>query len=373
MLAAMRTSLTLVVGAVCLLAGASSARADQIAVPQISKDAPLAGLPAVSNDGAAFARPVRVQPKGCAGVQSFVELGTVGARGAEPVSKLLVVADECSNVPDATIAKNLATVNDTLRKGYRSTGAIAGSAAPVELTAGTRKLAITAAGGTKVKVAIVGSAADQWTVSLDGALLEVRGAYEGTGPTGKPYVSVLVASAAKDTGAKGRERWLDFWPLGSSVETDGPVDVAARFVDALIARDRDALGAAISAPFWKVGLVPGGSLAKSCKKANAAKKAAAVPTVTRCLAGAAGEPAPGDLYQRFGKVTERLAEIDMDEFPDELRRHKRKVARLVKGEHKLVRWHVNEDGVYGFLILVLDPDTNYQTVNAVLEAITYEK
>lgn len=351
--------------ALALVASAGTARAEDLS---ITKDSPLAGLPAVSSDGAWFARPVRVQPGGCASQQSYVEIGQVAEAGRETKGTLYLVRDACGT---AAVDKNIEQVNAALRgKGFRSTGTLQVKSVPAEIETGAGTVKVASSGKNKVSVAVVGSQTDRWSVTLDGALIEVRGWYAGKNGRGAPYIALLVAAAASDTGAKGRERWVDFWPIGKRPtvgEGDTPVDVATRFVEALRKQDTTALLATLSAPFWKVGLTPvSGDAGRRCKRRQSTRSDSGLRAIASCMSSA------GLLYGKF-TTADAIAEIDMSEFPDELRKHRRKVARLVKGEHKLVRFHVNENGYYIHLVLVLDPDTNYQTVDAVLESIDVEE
>jgi hypothetical protein len=65
--------------------------------------------------------------------------------------------------------------------------------------------------------------------------------------------------------------------------------------------------------------------------------------------------------------------MDFSELPTELRKHKKKVKKLVREGGKLVRYHVNDGGYYVFVIFALDPDTDYQTANAILESVDLDE
>jgi len=357
----------LVLGALVLSAG--TAWAD---VPQISADAPASGLPAVSKDGKSYARPVRVQPKDCKGRQTFVEVGTVGTADAAGKSELILVGDDCGKTGSA-VATNIDTVNQTLRDGaYRSLGTLEEKPLPAQVSTGVGTITVDTGSGNKCSVAIEGSQADRWSVVLDGHVTEVRGWYDAKNSHKDAYISVLVAVTAKDTGSAGRERWVDFWPVAAPGSDDvapgSPAEVGVAFVKALAGRDAAGVEELISTPFWKVGLTPvSGALKKSCKHADKAKREREAAKVARCIAAGASS-----FYGKYD-AGDAVAEVDMDEFPDELRKYKKKVAKLVRNGDKLVRYHINQDGLFVFLVLVLDVDTNYATASAVLEHIDVEQ
>lgn len=329
--------------------------------PQISATAPVSGLPALSKDGSTFARPVKVQPKGCTGVQSYVELGTVGGKG-----ELLIVDDPCGKSGSKT-STNIDTVNKKLTDGgFKSTGKLESRALPAQLDTDAGTVTVDTGSGNSCSVAIAGSQADKWNVKLDGHVIETRGWY-----TAKGTISVLVAVTAKDTGDLGRERWVDFQPVEDSAgapELGSPVEVGLSFVKALAARDANGIEELLSFPFWKVGLKPvTGALKKKCKKLDKARKQSQLVAASKCMAAGASQ-----LYAQYVSA-DAVAEIDMSEFPDELKKYRKKVASLVKHEGKLVRFHINQDGIYVFLVLVLDPETNYGTAMAVLESIDVDE
>ncbi len=355
--------LVIALAAVALAAGTASA---DDASPQITGDAPVAGLPALSKDGGWFARPVRVQPSGCKGVQTYVEVGTVGGPSRDAKGELLLVRDECGT-GEAIAAKNVGKVNETLRgKAFRSVGTTETRALPATIDVPEGKVTIDATGKNHCVVSVDDSAADRWTVTLDGPVIEVRGWYSGKNGSGARYVSVLVATAAKDTDGRGRERWVDVWPLGSSgtAAGDSPVEIATSWMNALEKGSTDGLRAASSTPFWKVGLTPTtGGQKKACRSKHKAKNDKQLDGVVRCIATVASR------YARFaGTDADAVAEMELAELPDELRKHRRAVAKLVKQGHKLVRYHINADGFFVSVVLILDPDTDFQTVNAVLES-----
>lgn len=356
----------LLIALVLLGVAAGTAAADDSS-PQISADAPIAGLPAVSKDGGWFARPVRVQPSGCKGIQTYVEVGTIGGPSTEHKGDLLLVRDECAT-GDAIAAKNITKVNDTLRgKIFRSVGTTETRALPTTVEVPEGKVTVDATGKNHCIVSVDDSAADRWTVTLDGPVTEVRGWYSGKNSSGAGYISVLVATKAKDTEGRGRERWVDFWPIGtrSPGTGDSPVEIATAWIKALKKGSTDGLMATSSTPFWKVGLTPTGSQRKSCKSKQKAKNEDQLEGVVRCIAVA------GQLYSGLADA-DAVAEMELAELPDELRKHKRAVTKLVKQGHKLVRYHVNADGYFVYVILVLDPDTDFQTVNAALESFDRE-
>lgn len=325
--------------------------------PQISASAPVSGLPAISKDGGTFARPVKVQPKGCTGVQSFVELGSIGGKG-----DLLLVDDPCGK-GGSKAAANIDTVNKKLSAGaFKSTGKLESRSLPAQIDTDAGTVTVDTGSGNSCSVAIEGSKADKWNVKLDGHIFETRGWY-----TAKGTISVLVAVTAKDTGDLGREQWVDFQPVdqgGAAPELGTPVEVAYSFVQALAARDANGIEELLSFPFWKVGLKPSsGASTKKCKRLDKARKQSQLVAVSKCIAAGAST-----LYGKYASP-DAVAEIDMSEFPDELRKYKKKVAKLLKHEGKLVRFHINQDGIYVFLVLVLDPETNYGTAMVVLESI----
>lgn len=344
---------------VCALGG--TAAADDL---QISAAAPTQGLPAVSQDGSWFARPVRAQTAACQAGQTFVEVGAISPRG-DGKSELLIVHDGCDGKATAKLVeKNLASVNKTLREGkFRPVGKATTRPLPAELEIDGRKVSVSAGSGANLTVAT--GKTDRWTVTLEGAPLEVRGWYGGK-VGGKPYVAIAVAAKGKDTGARGRERWLELWPLesGGKIAAGSPVEVAQRWLDAMRTKDVKALGELIEPPFWKVGLTPVGD--RACKRKHKVTRPKQTAAVAECVANATSQ-----LYLRFSGA-EHLAEIELAELPDELERHRKKVAAMVKKGAKLVRYHVNDDGFYVFLILVTDPDTDHQMVNAALEYIEVE-
>ena len=106
-------------------------------------------------------------------------------------------------------------------------------------------------------------------------------------------------------------------------------------------------------------------LAKKCKRKDSAKKEAQLDAIARCMAGAS------TIYKNLADA-DAIAEMDLAELPREFRKHKRKVAKLVKRGAKLVRYHVNDGNYYIFVIFVLDPETDYQTANVVLESVEFE-
>lgn len=337
---------------------------------QVSADSPLAGLPAISKDKAWFARPVRVHPTGCTGVQSYVELGAVGSPDVESKGQLFLVRDECDTGGKSQVTKNLEAVNDSMRgKGFTSVGTVETRALPAEIETGEGTVKVGAVGKNQCSVSIDGSAADSWTVKLDGRVTEVRGWYAAKNGAGIGYVSVMIATAGKDTGGRGRERWVDFWPVASRYPqtSDTPVDVATRFMAALKKQDTSGIAATISAPFWKVGLSPvSGKLARKCKRKDKAKNEDQLDAVARCIG------ASGQVYKNLADK-DAIAEMELGELPDELRKHKKKLAGLVRDGAKLVRYHVNDGSYYIFVIFALDPDTDYQTASAVLESVDLDE
>jgi hypothetical protein len=337
---------------------------------QISADAPIAGLPAISKDGGWFARQVRVQPTGCKGVQTFVEIGSVGSPDLEAKGSLLLVRDDCDSGGASQIEKNVAKVNDTMRdKGFASVGKVDARSLPTTLDTGEGKLEVSSSGSKSFTVAIAGSKVDRWTIQLQGTPIEVRAWYGARNKSGTGYVAVLIASEASDTGERGRERWVDLWPVGARFPQgdDSPVDVVARFVAALKKQDTTGVAQGLSAPFWKVGLAPvSGKDARRCKKKHTAKRERDLGTIARCIVAA------GELYRKLADA-DAIAEMDLSELPAELRKHKKKVKKLVRDGAKLVRYHVNDDGYYVFLIFVLDPDTDFQTANAILESVDVDQ
>lgn len=349
-----------------VLALAGTAAAGEL---QLSADAPLSGLPAISKDGTWYARPVKVQPAGCKGVQSYVELGAVGAPDNETRGTLYLVKDACGGSGASQIEDNLKTVNASLRgKAFDSVGALEARSLPTSIDTAEGTVQVGAVGKASCSVSFDGSSADKWTVKLDGPVSEVRGWYAARNAKGAGYVAVLIATSAKDTGARGRERWVDFWPVASrSPKTgDTPVDVATRFMTALKKQDTSGVAALMSAPFWKVGLAPvSGKLARTCKRKHKARNEDQLDAVARCMVGA------GQLYRKLSD-RDAIAEMDLSELPDELRRHRRKVARLVDDGAKLVRYHVNDGTYYVFVIFALDPATDFQTASAVLESVDVE-
>ncbi len=346
-----------------VLVSASTAAAGDL---QISADAPLAGLPAVSKDGGWYARPIRVQPAGCSGEQLLVQLGTIGGPREDGKSELLVVKDECAK-GQAAAEKNIGSINDTLKSGkFKSVGKEEVLAIPTDIETPQGTVKVAASGKSKCVVSIGGSSTDRWTVTVDGHVSEVRGWYSGKNADGAGYVSVRVAVTSSDTGSRGREQWIDFWPEGGASAGDGsPVDVGTRFMSALKKQDATGLAAMMSTPFWKVGLTPTGKKAKKCKSKNKAKNDAQLRQVAVCMIGSA------PMYKGFDDA-DAIAEIDMREFPAELKKHRKKVQKLFRDGHRLVRYHVNDQGFYVFVILVLDPDTDFQTVSAVLESVDVE-
>ena len=73
---------------------------------QISASQPTAGLPAISTDGKSFVRPVKVQPTGCTGIQTFVEVGTIGGPTTDAMDLLtpLVAWVERGEAPASIVA-----------------------------------------------------------------------------------------------------------------------------------------------------------------------------------------------------------------------------------------------------------------------------
>jgi hypothetical protein len=337
--------------------------------PQISSSSPTNGLPAISSDGKSFVRPVRVQPSGCSGTQTFAEIGTIGGPSTETKSELLVVRDECGKGASQA-DKNIEKVNKLLgEKSYKSVGTVQTLALPasIELPGGTFK--VDATGGLTCAVGVEGSSTDRWSVTLDGEITEVRGWYTGKNASGAGYVAIEVSTDCDDTGKRGRERWIDFWPAGTTATSDGsaPIDVAASWLAALKAKDAKALASVSSTPFWKAGFTPvSGKQAKKCKKQQKAKNEKQLKGVAACMALA------GNLYTRFSGDQNYLSEIDMSEFPVELKKHKKKIAKLIKANHKMVRYFLNDQGYYINLVFILDPDTDYQTVVVVLESVELE-
>jgi hypothetical protein len=342
------------------------ARADTL---KISADTPTAGLPALSRDGTRYARPVIVQPSGCTGTQTFVEVGTVGSDTVDSRGTLYLVRDQCSKTADAKAAGNLDTVNKALADdGYHTVGTMQSRAVPsdIDTPSGTVHVGTS---GNACTVAMSGSQADHWQVMLDGPVTEVHGWYTGKNAAGASYVSVLVTVKAKDTGDKGRERWLDFWPVEQPTEAGPgtPAQVGARWIEALKAHDVKDLSELISPPFWKVGFHPiSGALKKSCKHKDTAKRPSDIATVARCIASGSS-----DIYGKY-PVGDNVSETDMTEFPDELRKYKKKVTKMVHQGYKLVQYKINEDGVLVYVELLLDPDTDFQLVGAALESINVD-
>ena len=321
-------------------------------------DSVLDSLPAVSKDGSQFARPVHVQPKGCSGMQSFVELGTVGTPGKPGKSELLLVADECNG--NAKTSANVDKVAKAIGSFVRVDAQMSTQGVPTTVQTATLTLDV-AASGDSVKIGVHGSQTDQWTVGLEGKVIEVHGAYEGKNAAGDAYVAVLVAVSASDTGKAGRERWVDLWPVGGGDAGDGtPADTGLAFVKALGSGDTEAIQEMLAAPFWKVGLK---GTSKKCKRKDSARKARDLGKIAACMT-----EAPSEAYAKYG-TADNVAETDMAEFPDELKKYKKKVARLVKKGAKLVQFKVNQDGYYVLLEMVLLPDEGYRTAAAVLELV----
>jgi hypothetical protein len=344
-------SLPLVILATVVLGG--TAHAETL---RLSAGAPSAGLPAVSADGNRYARPVHVQPADCKGAQIFVEMGPVRTDGSE----LLLVKDDCSSSSATLAAKNLEMVNKQLAEGkYRSVGKTIGRPLGNDLDVDGRKVSIAAGSGNAVIVST--GKRDRWDVRLEGKPIEVRGWY-GVKSGGQAYLSIAVAVSGKDLGPRGRERWLDFKPDEDSSAAEGsPTEVAERFLAALRKKDAREIEELISTPFWKVGLTPVGN--KACKRKQSASRTKQVRAVAACIAGG-----PSQVYAKYTSP-DTLSEIELAELPDELRKHRRKVAKLLRGGDKLVRYYVADDDLYVTLILVLDADTDYQTVHAALEYI----
>lgn len=351
-----------------VVALAGVARAD--ATPQISADSPTDGLPALSKDGTSYARPVIVQPKGCTGTQTFVEVGAVGSESIDSKGTLYLVRDQCSTTAEAKASANIDTVNATLKdKSFRSiSGAMQSRAVPTDIDVAGSTIHV-GTSGNACTVAISGSSADHWQVMLDGPVSEVHGWYSAKNAAGTMYVSVLVAAKAKDTGESGRERWLDFWPVEQQTadQPGAPADIGADWIIALQKQDARSIEKLMSEPFWKVGFTPvSGSLKKSCKHADTAKRPSQAGKVAKCIAAGASE-----LYNKYS-VADNVAETDMAEFPDELKKYKKKVQKLIKQGYKLVQYKVNEEGVLVYVELLLDPDTDYQTIGAALETISVD-
>jgi hypothetical protein len=349
-----------------VLGSTAAAAPQRPAIPQISVDAPVAGLPALSQDGKTFARPVKVQPKGCKQEQTFVEVGTVGTPAAAGKSELRLVADPCG--PGKGIAINIDGVNQTLMSGnFYPLGTSEARTLPAQLSTGAGMITVAATSGNKVAVAVEGSAADRWSIGLEGKVTEVRGWYDSQNSAGEAYVAVLIAVTAKDTGTLGRERWIEVWPTATPqhAPVGTPAEIGVLLVNAIAARDAATIEELISTPFWKVGLKPAaGKLKRTCKRLDKARRERDVPKVARCMAAAASS-----LYAKY-PVVDAIAEVDMSEFPDELgKANKKKVAKLVKKGAKLVRYHVNQDGFFVYLVLVLDPGSDYRSALAVLEYI----
>jgi hypothetical protein len=348
MLGAMR--LPLVILATLALGGV--AHADGL---QLSAGAPASGLPAVSADGAWYARPVHVQPADCKGGQIFVELGNYRT----DKSDLLLVADDCSSTSSKVAAKNLETLNKTLADGkFRSAGKVVGRAFG-DLDVEGRKVSVATSGNN---VIVSTGKTDRWSVTLEGKPIEVRGWYGGKRADGKAFVSIAVAVQGKELGPRGRERWLDFVPTeqgGGAAGQDSALEVANSWLEAMRKKDARGLAELMSTPFWKVGL----TASKACKRKQSAGKQRQVRGVADCIAGAVSQ-----VYLKYTSP-DTLSEIELAEMPDELRKHKKKVAKMLRGGDKLVRYYVNDDDLYVSLILVLDAGTDYQTVQAALEFI----
>jgi hypothetical protein len=336
--------------------------------PQISGDAPTTGLPALSKDGTEFARPVVVQPKDCTGTQTFVEVGDVGTEKTDQPGTMYLVKDQCSKGADAKSQGNIDTVNGKLKSGdFKSVGSMQSRSVPTDIDADGQTIHV-GTSGNACTVAMSGSGADNWQVMLDGPVAEVHGWYSAKNPAGSPYVAVLVMTKAKDTGDRGRERWLDFWPVDSgTAEAGAPADIGADWITALQKQDAHKLEQLISTPFWKVGFTPmTGAEKKTCKHVDAAKRPSQAEKVAKCIAAGASE-----VYAKYS-VADNVAETDMQEFPDELKKYKKKVAKLVGQGYKLVQYKVNEEGVLVYVELLLDPDTDFQTVGAALESINVD-
>jgi len=335
--------------------------------PQISASSPVNGLPAVSADGKSFVRPVLVQPKGCSGIQTFIEVGTIGGPSTETKGDLMLVKDECGKAAAST-DKNIEKINATLAaKAYASVGTTQTLALPADVVVpgGTFKVD---ASGSQANVGVEGSTTDRWSVTLECKVNEVRGWYVGKNAAGAGYVAIAVATGCTDTGSRGRERWVDFWPSGNTTsDGESTIDIAARWLAAVKAKDAKAIASSSSTPFWKVGFTPvSGKQAKKCKKLQKAKSDKQLRGVAACVALA------GNLYTRFSGDQNYLSEIDMTEFPVELKKHKKKIAKLLKQNHKMVRYFLNDQGYYINVVFLLDPDTDYQTVSVVLESVELE-
>jgi hypothetical protein len=322
---------------------------------QLSAGAPATGLPAISADGAWYARPVHVQPADCKGGQIFVELGN----NRTDKSELMLVDDDCSTTNAKVAAKNLEKLNKTLADGkFRSVGKVVGRAfGDVDIEG--RKVSVTASGSN---VIVSTGKTDRWSVTLEGKPIEVRGWYGGKRTDGKAFLSVAVAVQGKDLGPRGRERWLDFVPTdqgGAAAGQGSAIEIANQWLEAMRKKDARALADLMSTPFWKVGL----TATKACKRKQTAGKQRQVRGVADCIAGAVSQ-----VYLKYTSA-DTLSEIELAELPDELRKHKKKVAKMLKGGDKLVRYYVTDDDLYVALILVLDAGTDYQTVQAALEYI----
>jgi hypothetical protein len=347
MLGAMR--LPLVILATLALGGVAHAEG-----LELSASSPAKGLPAVSADGVWYARPVHVQPADCKGGQIFVELGNARTDKSE----LLLVSDDCSSSTSKVAAKNLETLNKTLADGkFRSAGKLVGRAFG-DLDVEGRKLTVAASGNN---VIVSTGKTDRWSVTLEGKPIEVRGWYGGKRSDGKAFVAVAVAVQGKDLGPRGRERWLDFVPTddASAGGQDSAIEIANHWLEAMRKKDARGLADLMSTPFWKVGL----TASKACKRKQSASKQRQVRGVADCIAGAVSQ-----VYLKYTSA-DTLSEIELAELPDELRKHKKKVAKMLRSGDKLVRYYVTDDDLYVALILVLDAGTDYQTVQAALEYI----
>jgi len=349
-------SLPLVIAATLALGGVAHAE-----TLQISAGAPATGLPAVSGDGMWFARPVIVQPADCKGTQTFVELGTI--RDDRP--DMLLVKDDCSSSTAKLVAKNVETVNKKLTDGkFRTVGKLIARPFGGELDIDGRRVTVSAGSGNSVIVAA--APGDRWTVTLEGAPIEVRGWYAGKTAQGRAFLAIAVAVKGKDVGARGRERWLDFSPTAETtasrvVDEAALVEIGSQWVDAMRKKDRRSLRELISTPFWKVGLTPVSR--KACKRKQKASRTKDVAGVADCIASGVSQ-----VYSKYTGA-DTLSEIELAELPDELRRHKRQIGKLMRGGDRLVRYYVNDDDILVALILVIDAATDYQTVQAALEYI----
>jgi hypothetical protein len=297
--------------------------------PVAAEEASLEKLPAVNPDGSTFIRAYRRWARGCKKPEVHVEWGGIDPTDEEPQYSEAQVVAGCGQKQTDFDGNRDVVLDIVLEKGCRTAGARGALDVAVPGTATADGLSIELAGGARTVTAIVtGDWSGSRHVDVGGTPVKVRDWY--LVDLGKQrQLAVRVQVAAPDGGA--HERWIEIW-LGKGKPL--VPEVAARaWLGRLVAGDAAGLAAASATPFERIGLEPAEpAAAKKCAKKRTAARKKQLAGVLAC----ALVDAPARLAAAWDE--DGFEEILLDDLPTALAGHKKKLKKLVKKGHALVRY-----------------------------------